>query len=122
MTQTPWRDDNLRNGHILFKLGKWEIHSMIETPEIVEAFHHCVEYTIPNDRLEYSYQIPGDNQCPGCDAVQPDEIQGMVAMHNMDQNQPARWWGRSLTELLRKDIKRNFMEQWKAMSVKALFK
>ena len=32
----------------------------------------------------WSYQLRGGSHCPGCDAIQPDEIQGMFQMANMD--------------------------------------
>ena len=89
--------------HVKFKLGKWEIHQLAEDIEYVEAFHHCNPYTPEEDRVEYAYQIPGDEHCPGCDAVQPDEIQGMVAMHNMDM--PSRGGGSTFP-------KQRLMKEW----------
>ena len=91
----------IEGGQILFKLRKWEIHAMIEYPEWVEIFHHCKPWEPNEDRVSYSYAIPGDTECPGCGATQPDEIQALAEMHNMDK--PPRVWGRTVME--------QFMEQ-----------
>jgi len=80
----------IEGGQILFKLGKWEIHSMIEYPEWAEIFHHCKPWGPKDDRLTYSYALPGDTECPMCHATQPDEIQALTAMHNMDK--PPQIW------------------------------
>lgn len=119
-TDTRYADDIEDTGHVRFKLGKWEIHQLAEDDEWVNAFHHCQKRNPVKDRVEYAYQVLGDNHCPGCNAVQPDEIQGMVAMFNMDQ--PARVWGRTVMKQMDEDHTRIFMEQWKAMSVKDPFK
>ena len=72
-------------GDILFKLGDWEIHAMISFTEIGEAFHYCNRPDKHGNNMAWSYQMPNDDHCPGCDAIQPDEIQGLVAMYNYDK-------------------------------------
>ena len=103
-------------GDVLFKLDDWEIHAMIETTEIAEAFHNCNRPDGHGVEMAWSYQIPNDDHCPGCDAIQPDEIQGLVAMYNFDK--PARQYGKSVMEQLREDYEKIFTSVWKSMSVK----
>ena len=92
----------IEGGQILFTQGTWEIHAEFENSEWAEVFHLCQKWDPTQDTVKYSYQIPGDYHCPGCDALQPDEIQGMVAMYNMDK--PTRQWGRSLMEQVKHDF------------------
>ncbi len=81
-------------GDILFKLGDWEIHAMIETSYICEAFHNCNRPDKTGVEMAWSYQLPNDDHCPGCDAIQPDEIQGLVAMYNYDKGGMPEVYGR----------------------------
>ena len=90
-------------GEILFKLEDWQIHSMIEAPEICEAFHYCNRPDKAGIEMAWSYQLPNDSHCPGCNAIQPDEIQGLVAMYNFDK--PASRWGKSQFQAKR-------MQEW----------
>jgi hypothetical protein len=69
---------------VLFKLGSWEIVKLTEHPNCAEALHHCDSANQYGVHCSKSYQIPGDEKCPGCDAIQPDEIQGLVQMYNYD--------------------------------------
>ena len=94
--------------HVLFALGAWEIHALFEDSEWVEVFHHCQKYDPIEDRVEYSYQIPGDTSCPGCNAIQPDEIQALEQMHNMDR--PPRRWGKSLMEQIKEDYQKMYRQ------------
>ncbi len=80
----------------LFKLGDWELHALVKDSEWVEIFHHCKKYEPIEDRVECSYQHPNDTECPGCGETQPDEIQALVALHNMD-NKPLQ---KTLKEML----------------------
>ena len=106
-------EDGIEGGRVLFKLGKWEIHAVIHAPEWVEIFHHCVPWDPEDDRLTYSYSIPGDPKCPMCGETQPDEIQALEQMHNMDR--PARQhWGKStLPDMLEAHYKQVFDENLK---------
>ena len=89
-------------GHILFELGSWEIHALFEDSDWVEIFHHCKKYNPIEDRVKYSYQLPNDVHCPGCNEIQPDAIQALEQMHNMDR--PARQYGMSLIEKIKRDM------------------
>lgn len=128
MTQKPPPEattmNTLEGGEILFKLDDWEIHAMIETKEIAEALHWCDRPDENGEEIEWSYQLPNDDHCPGCDAIQPDEIQGLVAMYNMDHL--ARVWDSNLMnavlEQMKEDYDRIFAEQWKSMSIEDQFK
>ena len=93
-----------RKDHVLFTQGSWQIHSLFEDSEWVEIFHTCKKYEPKEDRVEYAYAIPDDTSCPGCGATQPDEIQGLVAMHNMDR--PSRAWGQSIMKQMKEDYRR----------------
>lgn len=111
---------NYREGEFdaLFKLGHWEIHAMIENPEVCEIFHWCQRDTDGDDPVHWSYQLPGDEECPGCGAVQPDEIQGLVAMYNMD-HPVDEMYGRSVgIDLIQWEKMWNkvFFEQMKAVN------
>ena len=86
----------IEGGHVLFTQGAWEIHADITDSEWVEIFHHCQKWNTIKDQVEYSYQHPDDPDCPGCGETQPDEIQALAAMHNMDK--PPRVWGRTVME------------------------
>ena len=87
-------DDKEEN--VLFTQGAWEIHAEFSNSEWVEIFHRCQMWDATRDRVEYSYQHPNDTECPGCGETQPDEIQALAAMHNMDK--PPRVWGRTVME------------------------
>ncbi len=92
--RAPYRiKDDDDGGHVRFTIGSWEIHELFEDSEWVEIFHCCKKYNPIGGRVEYAYQIPGDVQCPGCGQRQPDEIQALEQMHNMDR--PSRMYGRS---------------------------
>ena len=71
-------------GRVLFTLGSWEIHGVLDS-EWVEIFHICQPYAPIGDVLAYSYQNQDDTDCPGCGETQPDEIQALEQMHNMDK-------------------------------------
>ena len=105
----PYRIKHIyEGGHVLFTLGSWEIHALVEDSEWVEVFHLCKKYDPVEDRVEYSYQLPDDTHCPGCDAIQPDEIQALEQMHNMDK--AARQWGKTFMEQLKEDAERIYWE------------
>ena len=94
--------------HVLFVLGSWEIHALFEESEWVEIFHHCKKHDPIDDRVEYAYQLPGDTACPGCNAIQPDEIPALEQMHNMDR--PPRRWGQSLMEQMKEDYQKMYVK------------
>ena len=96
------------NEYVLFTLGSWEIHAMFEDSNWEEIFHHCKKYDKKGDRVEYAYQIPDDTSCPGCNAIQPDEIQALEQMHNMDR--PTERWGKSLMEQIKRDHERLYRQ------------
>jgi len=102
---------DLEGSPALFVLGSWEIHALFENSNWVEIFHHCKKYDPEGDRVEYAYQLPYDTECPGCGAIQPDEIQALEQMHNMDR--PAREWGKSLIEMLQEDYDAIYAENMK---------
>lgn len=94
--------------HVLFVLGTWEIHALFEDSNWVEIFHHCKTYDPKGDRVEYAYQIPGDTSCPGCNERQPDEIQALEQMHNMDR--PPRMYGKSVMEQIKEDYEKMYRQ------------
>lgn len=98
----------IEGGQILFTQGAWEIHAEFENSEWVEIFHHCRKWNPADDRVGYSYQIPSDTECPGCGKTQPDEIQALAAMHNMDR--PAREYGQHLAGMLQREYNRIYAE------------
>lgn len=108
--------NTIEGGEILFKLGDWEIHALIEDQNRCEPCHHCNRLDKEDVRIAMSYQIPGDDHCPGCDAIQPNEIQGMVAMYNMDRPQ-REVWSKSFMQQIREDDARIFNEEWKKISI-----
>ncbi len=103
-------------GEVLFVLGDWEIHALIEAAQVSEAFHRCNRKDKAGVEQAWSYQIPDDPHCPGCDAIQPDEIQGLVAMYNMDENVD-EMYGRS--EAARQT---KMMKQWNQLFTEQLQK
>ena len=113
-------DHNEYGAEVLFTLGDWEIHAMSGIPHIAEAFHICDRGDETGVGMHWSYQGREENsKCPGagCDAVQPDEIQGMVAMFNMDN--PQRQWGKTVFDkLLEDDMREGFMRNWEEIALK----
>ena len=97
---------------MLFTLGSWEIHGVLDS-EWVEIFHICQPYAPIGDVLAYSYQNQDDTDCPGCGETQPDEIQALEQMHNMDR--PAQQYSQSLAEMLREDYEQMFTKVEKKM-------
>ena len=106
-------------GQILFTQGAWEIHAEFENPDWVEIFHRCDRYDKVGEKIGSSYQLPNDIHCPGCNAIQPDEIQALEVMHNMDR--PARQWGdQFMARMINTEFKAIFDKQWKVMCIKDL--
>lgn len=95
-------------GYVLFTLGSWEIHALFEDSQWVEIFHHCKKYNPIDDQVKYAYAIPGDTVCPQCNEIQPDEIQALEQMHNMDR--PPRKYGRSVMEQLKRNYEQTFRQ------------
>ena len=105
--------EEIATNHVLFTQGAWEIHAEFEDSEWVEIFHYCNRKDKVGEHIVSSYQLPNDTHCPGCDAIQPDEIQALVQMHNMDR--PAREYGQSLQEMMRKDYEQIFAQAEKKL-------
>ena len=102
--------------HVLFVLGSWEIHALFEDSNWVEIFHLCKKWDPVNDQVVYSYQLPNDVHCPGCNEIQPDEIQALEAMHNMDR--PTERWGKSLMEQIKRGYERMHRQVEREMCIK----
>ena len=56
-----------------------------------DVVHVCEKHK--DERGMVSYQIMGLTYCPGCGETQPDDIQTIWALHNMDKPTPIRMWG-----------------------------
>ncbi len=67
---------------VRFELDDWAIVSPPEGTDGLDCVHACKDRCgVP---ILWSYAIPGDPRCPGCDARMPDEVQGLFALGNMD--------------------------------------
>ena len=116
-SRAPYRIKNDDDGdYVRFTMGSWEIHELFEDPEWVEIFHCCKKYNPIGDRVEYAYQLPDDTECPGCGSTQPDEIQALAAMHNMDK--PSRRWGKTLIEQIKEDYERMYEQMMNKISLR----
>jgi hypothetical protein len=69
---------------IRFEMDDW---ALVATPvghEGLDCVHGCHRKDSIGIVIQWSYAIPGDPNCPGCDAVMPDEVQGLFQMANAD--------------------------------------
>ena len=87
---------------LLYQNGDWGIYTAASVGlagYISDVVHDCSTKTksIGKYRL-ISYQIIGDVRCPGCGKVQPDDIQTLWQLHNMDVPQVTTLWGKGPME------------------------
>ena len=76
---------------VRFELDGWALVAPVagEGLDCVHGCHRKDKLGIP---IQWSYTIPGNPNCPGCDAVMPDEIQGLFQLANMDAARASFNW------------------------------
>ena len=68
------------------------------------------------DRHIVKSGFPESANCPGCGKIQPEEIQALEQMHNMDR--PALVWGKTVMEQIKKDYEKMYAEVMKEYCVR----
>jgi len=106
----------MRDDGLLYQNGDWGIYTAEAVglyDYVSDVLHEC-SYKKDADGLSMvSYQIIGSLDCPGCGETQPDDIQTLWQLHNMDKPNPTIEWGRgpltwahtSIKELNRRQAK-----------------
>jgi len=87
---------------LLYKNGNWGIYTALSVGlhnYNSDVVHECGYKKDPNVLGSVSYQIIGNVTCPGCGEIQPDDIQTLWQLHNMDVPQVTRLWGKGPLEI-----------------------
>ena len=69
---------------IRFEQDDWVLVAPPEGSPGLDCIHGCDREDKIGIKIRWSYQLPGDPECPGCDAIMPDEVQGLFMMANAD--------------------------------------
>ena len=86
----------MRPDGLLYQNGDWGIYTGTSVgldKYYSDVVHECGYRKNAKDSGLVSYQIIGITKCPGCGEIQPDDIQTLWALHNMDKPTPTRVWG-----------------------------
>lgn len=73
---------------LLYQNGDWGIYTGFSVgldQYLSDVVHECSIGPV------ITYQIIGNPKCPGCNETQPDDIQTLWQLHNMDK--PTLVWG-----------------------------
>lgn len=101
----------MRPDGLLYQNGDWGIYTGASVG--LEQFYSDVVHECRDKKdtgvPAISYQMSGSTKCPGCGKTQPDDIQTLWALHNMDMPEPVRWgrgrWGRGPLEWAKTSIR-----------------
>lgn len=92
----------VRDDGLLYQNGDWGIYtaeSVGLAGYVSDVVHNCSTKTKSTGKYKLvSYQIIGVTECPGCGEIQPDDIQTLWQLHNMDVPQATRLWGKGPLE------------------------
>ncbi len=86
----------MRPEGLLYKNGNWGIYTGTSVglgQYYSDVVHECYHKKGSDALASVSYQIIGMTICPGCGETQPDDIQTLWALHNMDKPDATRVWG-----------------------------
>jgi hypothetical protein len=96
----------------LFSLGDWHIVAIAEGIQGSEIIHFCNCEDKTGVPIRWCYQHWNDTTCPGCDEVQPDEIQALDQMMNVDRTRL------DISRLIDKSMKEVFWHGFKDLTLK----
>ena len=106
----------MRPDGLLYQNGDWGIYTGTSVgldQFYSDVVHYCSKTKTVNDANVLtgsgfnlaSYQIIGNTKCPGCGETQPDDIQTLWQLHNMDKPDPTTVWGKVPLALAKTSIK-----------------
>ena len=89
----------MRPDGLLYQNGDWAIYEGASVglgQYFSDVIHECKHktYVAGNKHKMVSYQIIGSVKCPECGEIQPDDIQTLWQLHNMDKPTPTKIWGK----------------------------
>jgi len=87
----------MRSEGLLYQNGDWGIYTGASVgleQYYSDVVHECYHKKGYDTLAAISYQIMGMTICPGCGETQPDDIQTLWQLHNMDKPTPTKIWGK----------------------------
>ena len=85
----------MRSEGLLYQNGDWGIYTGASVgleQYYSDVVHECYHKKGSDALAAISYQIMGMTICPGCGETQPDDIQTLWQLHNMDKPELYTRW------------------------------